>query len=256
MNAAGKPALLATPCVIAAALAAALAGGAAYVMRGPDMRYVPEMAAHAVMLPGGHPLYVQKFEVTVADWNRCHEEGACDEPAVAPAGKPAAGTPATGLSHLDIGQYLRWINSRTRHPFRLPTRAEWEYMAKDVLPEKSDPIFSDPALRWASAYLTEGIAPRRLEQQGSFSLSAEGVADLDGSVWEWTDDCYAGDSGIVPKEKCPAYWVGGEHIAAVPYVERDPARGGCAVGAPPAHLGFRLVTDAALPKRGGQQPPQ
>ena len=40
---------------------------------------------------------------------------------------------------------------------------------------------------------------------------------------------------------CPAYFVGGEHIAAVPYLVRNPARGGCAVGVPPAHLGMRLV---------------
>jgi formylglycine-generating enzyme required for sulfatase activity len=227
---------------IAVVLAAALAIGAAYAARGPDMRYVPEMAAHPVVMPDGRRLYVQKFEVSVAEWNRCHRDGACEEPRNAPAGKPAAETPATNLSHLDIEQYLRWINKRSRHPFRLPTRSEWEQMAKNVLPEKPDPIFTDPELSWASAYLTEGIAPRKLEVRGSFSESPEGIADLDGSVWEWTDDCYAGDSGIVPKELCPAYWVGGEHIAAVPFVERDPARGGCAVGAPPAHLGFRLVT--------------
>jgi hypothetical protein len=32
-------------------------------------------------------------------------------------------------------------------------------------------------------------------------------------------------------------------MAVIPFLVRDPARGGCAVGAPPAHLGFRLVTD-------------
>ncbi|OCW56467.1 nitrate reductase [Hoeflea olei] len=202
------------------------------------------MAELPVRMDDGRLLYVQKFEATVSEWNRCHQEGACDEPRRAPAGKPAARTPVTNLSHLDIEQYLGWINRRARHPFRLPTRAEWETMAKDVMPEKPDPIFTDPDLRWASAYLTAGVAPRRLELQGSFALSREGIADLDGSVWEWTGDCYAGDSGTVPEEKCPAYWVGGEHIAAVPYVERDPARGGCAVGVPPAHLGFRLVTDS------------
>ena len=243
MTAVRSPARRAPSAMIAVMLAAALAGGAAFAARGPDMRYVPEMAAHPVMMTGDHPLYVQKFEVTVAEWNRCHEEGACDEPRRAPAGKPAARTPVTNLSHLDIEQYLRWINKRARHPFRLPTRAEWEFMARDVMPNKPDPIFTDRELSWASAYLTEGIAPRKLKVQGSFSESPEGIADLDGSVWEWTDDCYAGDSGVVPKELCPAYWVGGEHIAAVPFVERDPARGGCAVGAPPAHLGFRLVTD-------------
>ena len=239
MTAVRSPARRATSAMIAVMLAAALAGGAAFAARGPDMRYVPEMAAHPVMMTGDHPLYVQKFEVTVAEWNRCHEEGACDEPRRAPAGKPAARTPVTNLSHLDIEQYLRWINKRSRHAFRLPSRAEWEQMARDVMPDTPNPIFTDRELSWASAYLTEGIAPRKLQVQGSFSESPEGIADLDGSVWEWTDDCYAGDSGIVPKELCPAYWVGGEHIAAVPFVERDPARGGCASGPPGFPAGDR-----------------
>ncbi|MEC8042421.1 MAG: formylglycine-generating enzyme family protein, partial [Pseudomonadota bacterium] len=36
------------------------------------------------------------------------------------------------------------------------------------------------------------------------------------------------------------------HVAAIPYLVRDPARGGCAVGSPPAHLGMRLISDEAL----------
>jgi hypothetical protein len=37
--------------------------------------------------------------------------------------------------------------------------------------------------------------------------------------------------------------MGGEHVAAMSYLIRNPARGGCAVGTPPAHLGLRLVSD-------------
>jgi hypothetical protein len=46
-------------------------------------------------------------------------------------------------------------------------------------------------------------------------------------------------------DRCPAFYVGGEHIAVMSYLVRDPARGGCAVGTPPAHLGMRLVSDHA-----------
>ena len=51
----------------------------------------------------------------------------------------------------------------------------------------------------------------------------------------------------VPAAYCAAYWAGGEHLSAMSYLIRDPARGGCAVGTPPAHLGMRLVTDTPLP---------
>ncbi|OKH86743.1 SUMF1/EgtB/PvdO family nonheme iron enzyme [Thalassospira sp. TSL5-1] len=229
--------------VIAGLLAASLWGLGACNKPHADFAYIPELAEHAITLPDGHQIYVQKFEVTIAQWNACHNDGACTEELRPPAGHDAARTPATGLNFSDVSQYLAWINHKSRHSFRLPTSQEWTFMAKPVLPEKADPIFTDPDLRWASAYLTKGLAPRALKDQGAFSTSPEGIADLDGSVWEWTGDCYAGSGVSSNPEKCPAYYVGGEHIAVIPFLVRDPARGGCAVGTPPAHLGFRLVTD-------------
>lgn len=239
------------PKVLAAAVTVTLIGGAWWMLRGPDLSYVPEMAERPVELPGGDRIYVQKFEVTVAEWNRCHTDGACDLALRAPARQDPTLIPATGLNFVDVTQYLTWINRHARHVFRLPTAEEWDVMAKDVLPEEPDPIFTDPDLSWASTYLTEGLAPRRLSPQGSFSVSPEGIVDLDGSVWEWTEDCYAGEGvGPIDRDRCPAFFAGGEHVAAIPYLVRDPARGGCAVGSPPAHLGLRLVSDKAVGRAG------
>ena len=69
------------------------------------------------------------------------------------------------------------------------------------------------------------------------------MADLDGSVWEWTRDCYAGAARGVDPARCPAYFMCGEHVAAMSCLIRDPARGDCAVGTPPARLGLRLVNN-------------
>ncbi|WP_298837815.1 SUMF1/EgtB/PvdO family nonheme iron enzyme [uncultured Roseobacter sp.] len=216
---------------------------AAFHQRGPDPDYLPVMAEQAVVMPDGHLVYVQKFEVTVAEWNRCADDDACHLTLRTRPDQDPAVTPATGLSYADVQQYLSWINGRSRHDFRLPNAAEWGVMAADVLPEKPDPLFTDPALTWASSYLIEGQAPRALRPQGSFSVSPEGIADLDGSVWEWTMECYDGPYSGLAADRCPAFFVGGEHLAAMSYLIRDPARGGCAVGTPPAHLGLRLVSD-------------
>ncbi len=224
--------------------------GAVYILyrsgTQPNPAYLPQMAEQPVLLPDGRKILVQKFEVSVAEWNMCHDEGICTQDLHAPKGAKAGDIPATGLNYLDISQYVGWISHRANHPFRLPTKAEWEYMAKGVLPEKPDPIFTDPSLRWASDYLTNERKPRRLREKGSFSINPQGIVDLDGSVWEWTDDCYAGESDTVAKERCPAFYVAGEHMAVIPFLVRDPARGGCAVGTPPPHLGFRLVTDKQI----------
>lgn len=230
------------------AVAGVIIGAAVFMQRGPDMAFVPTMAARPFVMQGGTPLYVQAFEVSIAEWNRCADAGACELRLRAPRGQADAAFPATGLNWVDVNQYLAWINANSRHAFRLPTRSEWNAMAEAVLPAAPEPIFTDTNLTWASAYLTEGLGSRRLLSSGSYSTSSEGIADLDGNVWEWTQDCYSGaDAGRSDPVNCPAFHVGGEHDAVIPFLVRDPARGGCAVGSPPAHLGMRLVTDHPLP---------
>ena len=231
------------PVTLIAAGAALL--GAAPNWRGPAPTVSDVTGAEFVPVTRANdrPLHVQKHEVTVADWNRCHDRGGCTLRLRTRPGQDPGVTPATGISHADAMEYLGWINDATGKDFRLPTAAEWREIARPVLHEEADPIFTDPALAWASTYITEGQAPRRLKPQGSFSTSPAGIADLDGSVWEWTQDCYAGAVRGVNPARCPAYFMGGEHVAAMSYLIRDPARGGCAVGTPPAHLGLRLVSD-------------
>lgn len=232
--------------LVALGLAAAGIFGAVLLQRGPDPAFLPEMAAQPVSLPDGRALHAQRHEVTIAEWNRCAAERACDLTLRARADQDPAITPATGLSYVDVSQYVRWINKKTGHEFRLPTVQEWNIMAEPVLPKAPEPLFKDPSLTWASAYLIEGLAPRALKPQGSFSTSPEGIVDLDGSVWEWTMECYDGSAQGLSDERCPAFFVGGEHLAAMSFLVRDPARGGCAVGTPPAHLGMRLVSDKGV----------
>lgn len=217
--------------------------GAALALRGPDLTFAPEMAPLSVELPDGRALFVQRYEVTVGEWNACFENGGCSLALRAGPDQDPMTVPATGLNYIDVQEYVRWISAETRHDWRLPTSQEWAFMAEPVLPEEPDPIFTDPELTWASSYLIEGLASRTLKPQGSFATSPQGIADLNGSVWEWTDSCYSGTADL---GRCPAFYVGGEHVAAIPFLVRDPARGGCAVGTPPAHLGMRLVTDRSL----------
>ncbi|MFO8125543.1 formylglycine-generating enzyme family protein [Yoonia sp.] len=232
--------------IIAGCIVLAMAGlaGAAQHMRGPDFIQFIGMAEQPVLMPDGTPLYVQKYEVSISDWNTCHDAGGCTLGLRASGNHTEAEMPATGLSYVDVSEFLQWINKRADVTFRLPTLSEWEYMAAEVLPDAPDPIFTDPELTWASAYLIEPQTKRTLRPRGSFDTTSEGIVDLNGSVWEWTMDCYAGASeGQITPDRCPAFFVGGEHVAAISFLVRDPARGGCAVGTPPAHLGMRLVTD-------------
>jgi formylglycine-generating enzyme required for sulfatase activity len=228
-------------------LVVAVLVGVAFKARGPDLFVGPVMAHSPVVLPNGTSIYVQKYEVTVAEWNACHAAGACTLALRSVGDRSQEVMPATGLSFDDVAQYVNWINTVTGHTYRLATLQEWGFMAAEVLPETPDPIFTDPDLTWASAYVLEPQTNRALRPQGSFDTTSQGIVDLNGSVWEWTRECYAGGAGVqMSPDRCPGFYVGGEHIAVMSYLVRDPARGGCAVGTPPAHRGMRLVSDRAL----------
>ena len=219
--------------------------GAVQLVDGPDHAYSADVHATHVVLRNGQHLQVQTREVTVAQWQTCHAAGQCT---LALQVRSKTGDfPATGLSYPDAIEYLGWANANSDRVWRLPTATEWSELATEVMPQKPDPIFTDPSLTWASAYLTQAnTTGRSLRPSGAFSTTSSGIEDLDGNVWEWTQDCYAGASGQGDKTepaRCPAYIMGGEHEAVMSYLVRDPARGGCAIGAPPAHLGMRLVSD-------------
>lgn len=209
--------------------------------RASDFSVDPKMVKSSLKTAIGRHLHVQKYEITVDQWNRCFEDGACQLKIRLRGNVNEAVTPATGLNWFDVQQYLAWINFKSSHSYRLPTIAEWSTLAEEVLPKKSDSIFTDPEMTWASAYSATPQVSRKLLPIGSFKSTDAGIFDLNGNVWEWTSDCYAGTLNNVAKSKCPAFFVGGEHLATIPIFTRDPARGGCAVGAPPAHLGLRLV---------------
>lgn len=236
---AGRPAPILL--LLAIALSAIATAGWSAVWWFTDRPASPVMVS--VKLDGGTVISVARFEVSVADWNHCHRDGACTLRLKSNGRTADERTPAVGLNWFDVSEYLVWIAERTDREFRLPNVEEWQAIAREVLPEPAPPRFTDPRLSWASAYAIDRPVNRRLRESGSFSTTATGITDLDGNVWEWTGECYGGEAGDTAAEKCPAYWVAGEHMAVIPVFTRDPARGGCAVGIPPAHLGLRLVSD-------------
>ncbi|MGC1496550.1 MAG: SUMF1/EgtB/PvdO family nonheme iron enzyme [Sulfitobacter sp.] len=225
--------------------ALALGLGAVQMLHSPDTANGLNLSTKTVTLKDGRSLNVQPREVTIAQWQACHLAGRCALDLSLP--KRDIDYPATGLSYPDAMQYIDWVNSHDDIHWRLPTAMEWRELALEVMPKEPDPIFRDPALTWASTYLTEANRTgRALRPSGAFAVTSAGIEDLNGNVWEWTQDCYAGASGqgaVVDVDRCPAFIMGGEHEAVMSYLVRDPARGGCAVGAPPAHLGIRLVSD-------------
>jgi formylglycine-generating enzyme required for sulfatase activity len=192
-----------------------------------------------VEMRGGASLLVQEREVTRREWQACVEAKACE--AIGPAPPPSdPDMPMTGVNHLDAESYIAWLNQHSSRVYRLPTAAEWNAIAFDLPHKPYKKLFTDPRLAWAADYGAMEKVSAVLQPSGSFGALKNGIFDLGGNVWEWTSTCSM--EGASP-DRCPAYRVEGLHETVISVFVRNPSSGGCAVGAPPANVGFRLVSD-------------
>jgi len=197
------------------------------------------------------PLRLMKYQVSLADYQRCVEEGGC-LPADAAAAPDGGAVPVTGVNYLDASAYAAWYSKATGRSWRLPTAAEWAFAAGERFAvaeaaPSSDP--RNPAVAWISRYRQEAAARRKPDPQpralGSFGANRSGVWDMAGNVFEWTSTCLDGRE----RADCGARVLEGRHRSYMAAFIRDGKSGGCAVGAAPENLGFRLVLDESLAAR-------
>ena len=85
---------------------------------------------------------------------------------------------------------------------------------------------------------------------GDFGANENGLRDVAGNVWEWTNTCFVRTRSTTPARQrakptanCGVRVVEGQHRAYVTDFIRDARAGGCAAGVPPSNLGFRLVRE-------------
>ncbi|MBD9446234.1 SUMF1/EgtB/PvdO family nonheme iron enzyme [Rhizobium sp. RHZ01] len=199
------------------------------------------------------PLDVMKFQTSRAEYQRCVLDGAC-----APAeyeGQAGPDLPVTGVSYDDAVQYAAWLSQRTGENWRLPSDFELAYAAADRFPDDALGIDDDdtnPATRWLADYEREARRAAstnpKPQPRGSFGISTTGLVDFAGNIWEWTSTCNrrvdldkAAETEALDPAGCGIIIASGKHRSPMSSFVRNPKGGGCAVGAPPDNLGFRLV---------------
>jgi formylglycine-generating enzyme required for sulfatase activity len=194
-------------------------------------------------------LLVMKRQVTVAEYARCVDDDACPRIAI-PAG--ARDVPVVGVSWHDASAYAAWLSRKTGITHRLPTDEEWTFAAAEKARDEAMPLIdpTDPAQAWIARYEAESARSRpaaaAAQPGGTFGTNSNGLDDLAGNVWEWTNSCLVrvsldGGSERITNTNCGVRVVEGAHRSYMTDFIRDPRSGGCAAGVPPAHLGFRLV---------------
>ena len=114
--------------------------------------------------------------------------------------------PVACVSFDDARAYVRWLSEKTGWNYRLPSEAEWEYVARSgsvgTRPWGENPNDSchysnngDMTLNtlstlslWPVHNCRDGHA--YTAPVGSFPPNGMGAYDMMGNVWEWTEDCW------------------------------------------------------------------
>ena len=218
---------------------------------------VPAVLDESVDASGtARTIHVAKYEVTIAEWDRCASDGGCS---FTPRRRPwqSGDHPVTGVSWRDVQQYVRWLSRGTGRAYRLPMETEWNFLARDVVAQEAEKLWDDPRLAWAADYVSFAKREKKAtEPAGHFGANRHGIHDLDGNVWEWTDSCWRrnGNEGDVgARANCGGVRIlAGKHNTYQSEFIRQVPLGGCSVGYPPANLGFRVVLDddPAATRRG------
>jgi formylglycine-generating enzyme required for sulfatase activity len=145
-----------------------------------------ERPAHKVGLRT--PFAIGKYEVTVGQWKQCVKANVC--PTVPSPDDAPANVPMRDVSWDEAQLYLKWLSSVAGRPYRLPTEAEWEYAARG----------GTTTVYWWGDQMKGGNSSCQGCGQpwnadgpppaGSFTANPFGLHDMNGSVWEWVQDCW------------------------------------------------------------------
>jgi formylglycine-generating enzyme required for sulfatase activity len=196
------------------------------------------------------PISIMAHQVSVDGYARCVRDSACSPPNE----QADAAFPVVMVSWNDARAYAAWLSKKLGEHYRLPTDVEWFYVAGSRAPAEAPLGGVGAVARWVARYDRESQGQpvdARPQPIGHFGVNENGLFDIAGNVWEWTDTCYtrtaldadgkATGRGTI---NCGVRVADGSHRAYVVDFIRDARAGGCAAGIPPSNLGFRLVLES------------
>jgi formylglycine-generating enzyme required for sulfatase activity len=185
---------------------------------------------------------IGKYEVTQAQW----EAVMGSNPSLSNKGD---NYPVENVSWDDVQTFLGKLNAATGKNYRLPTEAEWEYVARGGNKSQGYAYSGSNTLNDVGWY---GNNSRGTHPVGQKLPNELGIYDMSGNVWEWCSDWY-GTYPSSPQTDPMGASSGSYRVLRSGSWFNHASLGRVAIrsGDPPSHrfhnLGFRVV-EGVLPK--------
>jgi len=185
----------------------------------PDEQAAREWPAHTVTI--AKPFAVGRYELTVGEYAAFADEtkriaaANCTtwDASLKKWGPVAAATwrnpgyaqtdrfPVGCLTIDDARAYAAWLSAKTGQTYRVPSEAEWEYIARAEPAAKDICAAANVSdLGRAEAHGGDASDASRFftcrdgyvyaAPVGMFPANGYGLSDVVGNIWEWTEDCF------------------------------------------------------------------
>jgi formylglycine-generating enzyme required for sulfatase activity len=210
--------------------------------------YENERPVHGVKI---EHIAVGRFEVTFEEYDLFCDATGQRKPLDNGWGR--GNRPVINVSWEDARAYTRWLSEQTGYTYRLPTEAEWEYMARAGT-ETDYWWGNEPGQNNASCHGCGAEwgwdAERKTAPVRSFKSNPFGIYDTVGNVWEWTCSQYT-DSYIGKETKCLGKFTTGSETVVLRGGAWDEKPENCRVsrrrfgypGERSEFIGFRVVKE-------------
>jgi len=143
-----------------------------------------------------HDFEIGKYPVTFEEYDYY-----CDEVGIKKVNDKGWGRgkqPVINVSWHDAKNYTKWLSQKTGKNYRLPTEAEWEYVARAGTITKWSFGDNENDLKEYAWYYEN--SNDKTHQVGTKRANPWGVYDIYGNVWEWCEDWYLDSYNNTPKD--------------------------------------------------------
>ncbi|GAB6052892.1 hypothetical protein JCM17960_17120 [Magnetospira thiophila] len=150
--------------------------------------YILTTPVHRVTIP--RPFAMGRYEVTVKEFLSCRDTNLCWVNNYNRRLETKKDMPAVYHTYLEMLGFLHWLEQSSKHRYRLPSEAEWEYAARGGTTTRYwwGDEFETGRMN-CSVCLTRG-EPMELRSVGTFPPNPFGLYDMLGNVDEWVSDCW------------------------------------------------------------------